>query len=216
MCKKISYKCDDFQFNMEGYTIKDVEYFFSLITSHTKINNDKHTIIKKNVLNDNLNAEDTTIKIKDVMKNVKLPIITTDCMCTKCKQSLLFMDVKRNIIIIRNLKDDKLYEVDTSIDKMPDNIYVDGKLNYDIVIDIYNDLIKHITNKPISLISDSADIIKCLFCNEEIKIEDAVKMFDFYKKNNICPICGGKTESILTQDGEKMVCKEHDCLKKIF
>lgn len=218
--KKVSIITKGFEIHAEGYTADDVNSMIGTTLEH-KANcelEDLRPILKDDVASiKHVRREDDVeeYNIKEVMKGVKLPRVTTDFMCTGCEQSLIFINEADDTFLVRNLKDNTLHRTEAVIDSIPEGLYKDGVINYDIAIDIYNDMIKYASDENLTLVSDSEDIVSCPFCHTKMTIKEAVKKFEEMSNEEKCPVCGGEIEKTISQDGEKIVCKEHDCLNKI-
>ena len=216
--KKINLKNGDFELNAEGYTADEVCSILKLINkdnSHNKLNepikekiSEKHT---RKINNNDIEEYD----IKEVMKGAKLPRVTSDFKCTGCGQSIMFVNPIDSSIILRSLKDNTLHKTNIDLNSLPDDLYSNGEINYDKFILLYNDLIEYAESENLTLISDSDDEIICPCCNTKMTIKEAVKHFEKYYNEDACPVCGGEVERTISQDGNKITCKEHQCLSKI-
>ena len=218
--KKVSIITKGFEIHAEGYTADDVNSMIGATLEHkTKRElKDLRPILEDDVVPaKHVRREDDVeeYNIKEVMKGAKLPRVTTDFMCTGCEQTLIFINEADDTFLVRNLKDNTLHRTEAVIDSIPEGLCKDGVINYDIAVDIYNDMIKYASDENLTLVSDSEDVISCPFCHTKMTIKEAVKKFEEMSNEEKCPVCGGEIEKTISQDGEKIVCKEHDCLSKI-
>ena len=218
--KKVSIIAKGIEIHAEGYTADDINSMIGTTLGYEARRepenlqpiSEKHIAPVKYVRREDDVEE---YNIKEVMKGVKLPRVTTDFMCTGCEQSLIFINEADDTFLVRNLKDNTLHRTEAVIDSIPEGLCKDGVINYDIAIDIYNDMIKYASDENLTLVSDSEDVISCPFCHTKMTIKEAVKKFEEMSNEEKCPVCGGQIERTISQDGEKIVCKEHDCLSKI-
>lgn len=220
LLRKVEIKYNNLEFKCEGYTAEEVNSIFNTVSGGacpTPEFPKMETVLEKPKAERHIRKEEDVeeYNIKDVMKGAKLPRVTTDFMCTGCEQSLIFINETDQTFLVRDLKDNTLHRTEAIIDSLPAELYEDGVINYDLAIDIYNDMIKYALPESLTLISDSNDIISCPFCHTKMTIKEAVKKFEEMSNEEKCPVCGGEVERTISQEGEKTICKEHDCLNKI-
>lgn len=221
--KKIAIKFNNIELNATGFQVNEINEIINNImlkNSVTYIDEDNKEL-KSSIKDFNseryIRREEDVEEydIKDVMKGAKLPRVTTDFMCIGCNQSLIFINESDQTFLVRDLKDNTLHRTEAVIETIPAELYKDGIIDYDIAINIYNDMVKYALPESLTLISDSNDIISCPFCRTKMTIKDAIKKFEKMSNEEKCPVCGGEVEKTISQDGQKTVCKEHDCLNKI-
>ena len=152
----------------------------------------------------------------NIAKQVRLPHTTTKFRCPDCEQSL-FMST-RGMTIVRDivLGTDKSFGIPVESDSFPNVKGENGEIDFDKVVDIYNDCIALVKDiEAVILVSNSEDEAFCLICGGIHKIKDFVAKYEDDINENKCDICGGQKESTLTNNGEKFSCANNDCYNKL-